>query len=204
MGNIDDAVSITVAVLIVLTGQLFDIYISRMSFVAHFVYIEIVNSVGFVQEHRSEKSLEALNKLVPHHCHLTRFVFFSRLAQGLLFTPFFLLSYYRDGKQLHVLANELVPGDLVSFITGDRIPADIRLVAALDLEIDESSLTGETTARRKVVEPCTPVHGAGVYMNGSANGFGHAPGEPVALAERECIAYMGTLVRNGEWSCLSL
>jgi len=54
MGNVDDAVSITVAILIVLT-------------------------VGFVQERRSEKSLEALGKLVPHYCHLTRYVRFCLL-----------------------------------------------------------------------------------------------------------------------------
>ncbi|KAI0076399.1 calcium-transporting P, partial [Panus rudis PR-1116 ss-1] len=158
MGNIDDAVSITIAVLIVLT-------------------------VGFVQEQRSEKSLEALNKLVPHHCHLIR-----------------------DGKQLHTLANELVPGDIVTFTTGDRIPADVRLISAVDLEIDESSLTGETDARRKDVNPCSPVGGIG-SVNGNANGHGYLnaggagyPGagqEPVALAERSCIAYMGTLVRSG-------
>ncbi|KZT72352.1 calcium-transporting P [Daedalea quercina L-15889] len=133
MGNLDDAMSITIAVLIVLT-------------------------VGFVQEQRSEKSLEALNKLVPHHCHLMR-----------------------DGQQLHVLANELVPGDIVTFTTGDRIPADLRLITASDLEIDESSLTGETTARRKDTEPCKP-----------EAGYGFA-----AVAERTCIAYMGTLVRSG-------
>jgi Ca2+-transporting ATPase len=57
-----------------------------------------------VQEYRSEKSLEALNKLVPHYCHV-----------------------YRDGRLLTVLAQELVPGDLVQFSTGDRIPADVRL-----------------------------------------------------------------------------
>ncbi|KAH9914676.1 calcium-transporting ATPase [Fomitopsis serialis] len=136
MGNLDDAMSITIAVLIVLT-------------------------VGFVQEQRSEKSLEALNKLVPHHCHLMR-----------------------DGQQLHVLANELVPGDIVTFTTGDRIPADLRLVTASDLEIDESSLTGETTARKKDTEPCQSVAGYG----------------PAAVAERNCIAYMGTLVRNGRGS----
>ncbi|KAI0090797.1 Ca-transporting ATPase [Irpex rosettiformis] len=142
MGNVDDAVSITVAVLIVLT-------------------------VGFVQEQRSEKSLEALNKLVPHHCHLIR-----------------------DGKSMMLLANELVPGDLVTFATGDRIPADVRLISAVDLEIDESSLTGETMARSKNIETCSMV------SNGQANGsaFGQ---EPVALAERSCVAYMGTLVRNG-------
>ncbi|KAJ3486684.1 hypothetical protein NLJ89_g11789 [Agrocybe chaxingu] len=136
MGNVDDAVSITVAVLIVLT-------------------------VGFVQERRSEKSLEALNKLVPHHCHVIR-----------------------EGEAIHVLANELVPGDLVKFQTGDRIPADVRLVSAVDLEVDESSLTGETEARKKDSDICHYEHGA-------------PNGEPVALAERTCIVYMGTLVRNG-------
>ena len=129
MGNVDDAISITVAVLIVLT-------------------------VGFIQERRSEKSLEALNKLVPHHCHLLR-----------------------DGRQLHLLANELVPGDIVTFTTGDRVPADVRMITAVDLEVDESSLTGETDARIKRTEPC-------------------APGIP--LAERSSIVHMGTLVKNGE------
>ncbi|KAI0041087.1 Ca-transporting ATPase [Auriscalpium vulgare] len=132
MGNVDDAVSITVAILIVLT-------------------------VGFIQERRSEKSLEALNKLVPHHCHIVR-----------------------DGQPVHVLANEVVPGDIVTFSTGDRVPADVRLVTTVDLEIDESSLTGETTARSKHAEPCQSLNG-----------------QPVAMADRTCIAYMGTLVRNG-------
>lgn len=135
MGNTDDAVSITIAVLIVLT-------------------------VGFIQERRSEKSLEALNRLVPHHCHLLR-----------------------DGRELHLLANELVPGDIVTFTTGDRMPADVRMLTAVDLEVDESSLTGETDARIKGTEPCAPA---------------------VALAERSSIAHMGTLVKNGEKFCLRL
>jgi P-type Ca2+ transporter type 2C len=117
-------------------------------------------SVGFVQEQRSEQSLEALNKLVPHHCHIIR-----------------------DGEQLHLLANELVPGDLVTFTAGDRIPADLRLLTAIDLGIDESSLTGETTERRKGVSPCP---------------------EGTEMAERACIAYMGTLVRNGTCNFASL
>ena len=102
----------------------------------------------------------------------------------------------RDGKTSTVLANELVPGDVVTFSTGDRVPADVRLLSAVDLEIDESSLTGETTARRKDVDMCKPLEAPNGYPNGHANG--HPPGEPVALAERTCIAYMGTLVRNGE------
>jgi len=83
-----------------------------------------------------------------------------------------------------MLANELVPGDIVTFGVGDRIPADVRLVTAVELEVDESSLTGETVPSRKGIEKCMVENGA--------------PGESVALAERTCVAYMGTLVRNGE------
>lgn len=92
----------------------------------------------------------------------------------------------REGEAIHVLANELVPGDLVKFATGDRIPADVRLVDAVDLEVDESSLTGETDARKKEIDACR-------FENGALSG------EPVALAERTCIVYMGTLVRNGQF-----
>ncbi|KAJ8654913.1 calcium-transporting P-type ATPase, PMR1-type [Lichtheimia ornata] len=132
MGQMDDAISITMAIIIVVT-------------------------VAFVQEYRSEKSLEALNKLVPHYCHLVR-----------------------DGQVYTVLANELVPGDLVRFSTGDRIPADCRLVSTVDLEIDESNLTGENKPRRKHINAIDA----------------HSYAE-LALSERDNIAFMGTLVRNG-------
>ncbi|KAI8978367.1 PMR1-type calcium-transporting P-type ATPase [Pilobolus umbonatus] len=132
MGQLDDAISITMAIVIVVT-------------------------VAFVQEYRSEKSLEALNKLVPHHCHLVR-----------------------DGQLADVLANDLVPGDLVHFGIGDRIPADCRITRCTELEIDESNLTGENKPRRKIADII------------SSSSFGE-----LALNERENIAFMGTLVRNG-------
>ncbi|KAI8095979.1 PMR1-type calcium-transporting P-type ATPase [Thamnidium elegans] len=132
MGQIDDAISITMAIMIVVT-------------------------VAFIQEYRSEKSLEALNKLVPHHCHLVR-----------------------DGQLCDVLANDLVPGDVVHFGFGDRIPADCRLTNCVGLEIDESNLTGENRPRRKFSEAI------------SSTSFGE-----LALNERENIAFMGTLVRQG-------
>ena len=90
-----------------------------------------------------------------------------------------------EGEKQLILANEVVPGDLVQFTTGDRIPADIRVIDAVDLEIDESSLTGEEDARRKMPSMCR-------YENDSPFG------DPVPLAERSCIAFMGTLVRNGK------
>ncbi|GAA5908101.1 Ca(2+)/Mn(2+)-transporting P-type ATPase PMR1 [Sporobolomyces salmoneus] len=135
VGNYDDAASIIVAVLIVVT-------------------------VGFVQEQRSEKSLEALNKLVPHYSHVIR-----------------------NGQKTTQLANVLVPGDLVTFHTGDRIPADLRLTQAHGLEIDESSLTGETKPVKKHTEAILGEGGIGI---------GGLP-----ISERANVAFMGTLVRNG-------
>ncbi|KAG1781830.1 hypothetical protein EV702DRAFT_1067129 [Suillus placidus] len=144
MGNTDDAISITVAVLIVL-------------------------AVGFVQEQRSEASLEALNKLVPHYCHVIR-----------------------DQRDIRILANELVPGDIVALSSGDRIPADIRIITAVDLEIDESSLTGETNARRKDSNPCVSQVSMPTTVPSGPEDL-----RDIALAERSCIGHMGTLVRNG-------
>ncbi|ORY80287.1 hypothetical protein BCR35DRAFT_304486 [Leucosporidium creatinivorum] len=133
VGNYDDAASIVAAILIVVT-------------------------VGFVQEQRSEKSLEALNKLVPHYCHLIR-----------------------DGHKSTQLGNVLVPGDLVTFHTGDRIPADLRLTQSHGLEIDESALTGETRPAKKVTEAISE----GMGMGG------------LPISERRNTAFMGTLVRSG-------
>lgn len=65
----------------------------------------IVVTVAFVQEYRSEKSLEALNKLVPHRCRVVR-----------------------NGQTLDVAAECLVPGDVILLTVGDRVPADARLV----------------------------------------------------------------------------
>ncbi|XP_030060390.1 calcium-transporting ATPase type 2C member 2 [Microcaecilia unicolor] len=93
------------------------------------VAIVIVVTVAFVQEYRSEKSLEELNKLVPPECNCIR-----------------------EGKLQHLFARELVPGDIVGLSVGDRVPADIRLVETTDLLVDESSFTGET-------EPCCKTDG---------------------------------------------
>lgn len=137
--------------------------------------------VGFVQEQRSEKSLEALNKLVPHYCHITR-----------------------DGRKRTELANILVPGDIVSFSVGDRIPADLRILSCADLEIDESSLTGETKpvrkspvelGKQKEQENSQKMHDK-TWLYGNVNGSMPYDYQP-AISERTNIAFMGTQVKNG-------
>lgn len=160
MHNYDDAVSIAVAVIIVVT-------------------------VGFVQEYRSEQELEALNKLVPHHAHLIRGTGGRNMttedeARMLGLPP----------TSTTVGASQLVPGDLVTFTTGDRIPADVRITVDADLEIDESNLTGETEPVKKQSEPLEDV----VTLHSPL--YPNAKSDP-SISEMHCIAFQGTLVRNG-------
>ncbi|UKZ55038.1 hypothetical protein TrVGV298_008854 [Trichoderma virens] len=191
LGNMDDAISITVAVTIVV-------------------------SVGFVQEYRSEKSIEALNHLVPNHAHLVRGSpnksstlpkppTWPPSVNGLqdpadssgLITP---IEDILDATSFKVGASQLVPGDLVLFTTGDRIPADIRVTKAADLTIDVSNLTGETKPERITTES----HSQGLNIQ-SFNQFHKqtslAPAAPIGTPESESgaknIAYMGTLVKSG-------
>ncbi|XP_063267117.1 calcium-transporting ATPase type 2C member 2 [Prinia subflava] len=125
----EDAASITMAVLIVVT-------------------------VAFIQEYRSEKSLEELNKLVPPECNCLR-----------------------EGKLQHLLARELVPGDIIYLSVGDRVPADLRLIEVTDLLVDESSFTGEA-------EPCNKTDG--ILLEA---------GDITTLSN---VVFMGTLVRYGK------
>lgn len=136
-----------------------------------------------MQEQRSEKSLEALNKLVPHYCHITR-----------------------DGRKRTELANILVPGDVVSFSVGDRIPADLRILSCADLEIDESSLTGETKAVRKspveLGNPANQAEGSPTRNSGKDKAWLYGTSAPTynwqpAISERTNVAFMGTQVKNG-------
>ncbi len=194
LGEVDDAASIAVAVAIVV-------------------------AVGWVQEQRSEKSLEALHKLVPHWCHLVRDGGVrsgepnaAAPSTGLGTTT----TVATAGRK--VLANELVPGDVVTFSVGDRVPADVRLFAAVQLEVDESTLTGEIKPRRKRADAlCAPqipldearrllaggeppLHGWGGKENGTAaaeSGEEDLPGQS-AISDRDNIVFMGTLVKSGE------
>ena len=196
MGNYDDAISITLAVTIVVT-------------------------VGFVQEYRSEKSLEALSRLVPHYAHLIRDLpTASSMATENGGTSPVGSSMEMDEIRSKspgsvsaavkasstVPANELVPGDLVLFTTGDRIPADIRITAATDLSIDESNLTGENEPVAKYAEALRTASGgttpAPKGIEPPRSPFYDAPatgavGADIRLNEQHNVAFMGTLVRSG-------
>ncbi|MCL5876218.1 MAG: cation-translocating P-type ATPase [Candidatus Bathyarchaeota archaeon] len=77
--------------------------------------------LGFTQEYRSEKAVEALKKMTAPTANVIR-----------------------DGKETRIPAVELVPGDIVVLYTGDKIPADARLIEAFTMKTDEAPLTGES------------------------------------------------------------
>jgi Ca2+-transporting ATPase len=93
--------------------------------------VNIINGLfSFWQEYRAEKATEALKKLIPSY---------TRVIRG--------------GEERRILSEDLVPGDLMMLIEGDRISADGRLVEVADLRVDQSTLTGESRAIRKTSEP---------------------------------------------------
>jgi Ca2+-transporting ATPase len=77
--------------------------------------------IGFAQEYKAEKSLEALKKMAAPTA-----------------------TVIRESEEIEIPSEQLVPGDIVAIETGDRIPADVRLIEAVRLKVDEAILTGES------------------------------------------------------------
>jgi len=116
--------------------------------------ILVINAIiGFTQERQAEVSVRALMKLVSPKARVVR-----------------------EGREWEVESRELVPGDLVLLESGTRVPADLRLVSATTLTVDESLLTGESTTVHKRVGTVEP---------------------EAVLAERSDMAFTGTVVSSG-------
>ena len=114
----------------------------------------VINAiVGFIQEGKAEEALDAIRKMLS----------LSALV-------------LRGGERLRLPAEQLGPGDVVLLASGDKVPADLRLLEARNLRIDEALLTGESAPAEKSVAPVEA-------------------GAP--LGDRTCIAFSGTLVTYG-------
>lgn len=110
--------------------------------------------LGFVQEYRAERAIEALKQIAAPSA-----------------------TVIRDGEEVSVLARNLVPGDVILLKVGDRIPADARLLEAINLQAEEAVLTGESVPVEKVTAP---------LPNGS-----------LAISDRRNMVYSGTSVSFG-------
>jgi Ca2+-transporting ATPase len=109
--------------------------------------------LGFVEEFRSEKAVEALKKMTAPTAVVLR-----------------------DGKEVKIPASELVPGDIMLLFTGDKVPADARLIEAVNLKVDEAPLTGESSPVNKNVNACA---------------------EEIPFNDRRNMAFTGTAVVYG-------
>lgn len=109
---------------ILVAAALFSTFIQEWHDAIFISAVLLLNAIiGTVQEFNAQRSATALQKLVSVRCRVLR-----------------------DGEDYDMDAEKLVPGDIIFLESGDRIPADIRLLASNDLEVDESLLTGESTS----------------------------------------------------------
>jgi len=119
------------------------------------VGVVVVNAlIGFVQEGKAEDALAAIRQMLSPHAMVIR-----------------------DGRRRTIAADDLVPGDVLPLQAGDKIAADLRLVQAKNLRIDEAALTGESAPVEKTHQVCS---------------------ESAVLADRRSMAYSGTLITAGQ------
>lgn len=116
--------------------------------------VVLINGLfGFLQEGKAEQALASIRNMLRVHTHVLR-----------------------DGVRQQVDSEVLVPGDIVLLESGDRVPADLRLIEGINLAVQESALTGESFSVQKQADPVAP---------------------ETPLAERLCMLYAGTLVTQG-------
>lgn len=118
------------------------------------IVIILNSTLGFIQEYRAEKAIRALKQLSAHKAKVLR-----------------------NGSIIHIFSNELVPGDIILLETGDRVPADSRIIEMHSLETQEAALTGESTPVKK--EECVLGHDA-------------------VVADMRNMVFSGTIVTKGK------
>ncbi|VAW94535.1 Cation-transporting ATPase, E1-E2 family [hydrothermal vent metagenome] len=121
-----------------------------------FVVVILNAVIGFVQEGKAENALRAIRQMLSSNAMVLR-----------------------EGRQITIRAEELVPGDIVLLQSGDKVPADLRLFRVKGLQIQESILTGESMAVEKITAPVA---------------------RETVIGDRRCMAYSGTLVTHGQAS----
>ncbi|MEJ5300413.1 MAG: cation-translocating P-type ATPase [Thermodesulforhabdaceae bacterium] len=119
------------------------------------IAIVILNAIiGFIQEYKAEKALEALKKIAA---------------------PFSVAL--RDKNPLNIPASQLVPGDVVLLEAGQIVPADMRLIEAVNLKVEEATLTGESVPVEKHTKPIFE--------------------KDIPLGDRKNMVYQGTIITYG-------
>jgi len=121
-----------ILIIILLFATAFSIAIGQTTDAVVIIAIVFATAMlGFVEEFRSEKAVEALKKITAPTAMVLR-----------------------DGKETKILANKIALGDIILLYAGDKVPADARLIKSFNLKVDEASLTGESSPVNKSVDLC--------------------------------------------------
>ncbi|MGR6798594.1 cation-transporting P-type ATPase [Sphaerotilus sulfidivorans] len=138
----------------------------------------VVNAIiGFIQEGKAESALEAIRSMLSPHA-----------------------TVLRGGRRLDIDAAELVPGDRVLLASGDRVPADLRLVEVRELRVDEAALTGESLPVDKdtlAVAADAPLGDrSGMAYSGTLVVYGQATGIVVATGSRTELGQINRMLEG--------
>ncbi|WP_337884214.1 cation-transporting P-type ATPase [Fischerella thermalis] len=141
--------------------------------------VTLINAIiGFVQESKAESAIAALASSVKTNA-----------------------TIIRDGQKMQVPSTELVPGDVVLLASGDKVPADLRLVQARNLQVNESALTGESIAIEKntqLLDIDTPLaERTNMAYAGSFVTFGTGKGIVVAIGDATETGRISQLIEQG-------
>jgi Ca2+-transporting ATPase len=148
--------------------------------VAILVIVLLNGVIGFIQEYRAERALQALQRLSAPR-----------------------VEALRDGTAVRVAENELVPGDIVLLEAGKVVPADLRLIQSTNLMIDEAPLTGESLpvikdAEAVVAAEATLPERATMAHKGTYVASGHARCVTVTTGSHTELGMIATLMREHE------
>lgn len=167
-------------ILILLVAAVVSGLLGEISDCVIILLVVVVNAViGVVQENRAEHSLEALRKMSSVHAKVIR-----------------------DGKPTLVEAEALVKGDVVQLETGDSVPADLRLVECINLQVQESALTGESQPVEKHTDTIDGEVGVGDRVNmafsSSLVTYGHGKGVVVETGMGTEIGHIAGMIEGEE------
>lgn len=168
-------------VLVLLAATLISGLLGEMVDAIAIIAIVLINGIlGFFQERKAEKSLDALKELSAPQVHVLR-----------------------DGAWMKLASKDIVPGDILKFTSGDRIGADVRLTQSLSLEIEESALTGESLPVPKTISPLRiPNPGLGDMENMAFMGTmvtrGSGTGVVVATGMKTAMGQIADLLQSAE------
>lgn len=123
-------------ILILIVAAFISGFLGEVTDTIAIIVIIVLNAViGFIQEYRAEKALEALKKM-------------AALSATII----------REGKPINIAASQVVPGDVVILEAGKAVPADLRLIEAEQLKVEEAALTGESVPVEKHTKPLHDKH----------------------------------------------